>query len=84
MTADEPSAAPAPSTGRVVALYLSLRLLLFLACWLVLALVGVEGFLAPAAAVLVSSLLALVVLRRQREAVTLAVAARAGRRDLGR
>ncbi len=82
MTAGD--AAPPPSTGRIVALYLTLRLLLFLVTWLLLALLGVEGFLAPAAAVLLSSLLALVVLRRQREAVTLAVAARVGRRDLGR
>ena len=84
MTAGDSSGTPEPSTGRVVALYLTLRLLLFLVTWLVLALLGVEGFLAPAAAVLFSSLLALVVLRRQREAVTLAVAARAGRRNLGR
>ena len=76
MTAGEPSRTPAPSTGRVVALYLTLRLLLFLVAWLVLALLGVQGVLAPAAAVLLSSLAALVVLRRQREAVTLAVAAR--------
>jgi hypothetical protein len=84
VTAGDPSGTPEPSTGRVVALYLALRLLLFLVAWLLLALLGVKGFLAPAAAVLLSSLAALVVLRRQREAVTLAVAARAGRRDVGR
>jgi hypothetical protein len=82
VTAGDP--APASSPGRVVALYLTLRLLLFLVAWLLLALLGVQGFLAPAAAVLLSSLAALVVLRRQREAVTLAVAARAGRRSVGR
>lgn len=75
-----PASARPPSVGRAAGLYTSLRLLLFLLSWLVLVLLGVEGLLAAAAAVLVSSIVALVVLRPQRAMLAAAMAARAEQR----
>ena len=76
-------ASPGPqlSLGRAFALYTALRLLIFLLCWLALYLLGLRGLLAPAAAVFVSSLISLVVLRGQREAFVRAMAERADRRE---
>jgi hypothetical protein len=72
---------PAPmSTGRAVALYTALRLLVFLLCWAVFLVLGLSGLLAAAAAVLASSLVSLVVLRPQRAALNRAALARAERK----
>lgn len=73
------SAAPL-STGRAVLLYTTLRLLLFLLCWVVLLVLGMDGLLAAAAAVLVSSVIGLVALRPQRAALNEAVLARTERK----
>ena len=75
-----PASSPAPSTGRAVALYTSMRLLVFLICLAVLLLLGLEGLLAAAAAVLVSSIVSLVVLKPQREALNEAARARLERK----
>jgi CHASE2 domain-containing sensor protein len=77
--ADPQPAAPPPSPARAVALYTTLRLLVFLLSWLVLVLLGLRGFLAPLAAVLVSSVVSYLVLRPQRDDVARAMAARAER-----
>lgn len=72
---------PAPmSTGRAVALYTSLRVLVFLLCWVVFLLLGLEGLLAVAAAVLASSIVSIIVLKPQREALNAAARARMERK----
>ena len=77
----EPST-PAPlSPGRAVLLYTSMRVLLFLIAWAVLLGLGLDGLLAAAAAVLVSSIVALFVLRPQRAALNAAMLARSERRS---
>ncbi|WP_336922056.1 DUF4229 domain-containing protein [Aquipuribacter sp. SD81] len=58
---------------RPVAVYSALRLGMFLAVFLVLRLVGVGGILSLVVALVISMLLSFVVLRRQRDAVTLAL-----------
>jgi hypothetical protein len=65
---------------RPVAVYSALRLGLFIAALLVLRLVGVGGLLSLVLALVVSMLLSFVVLRRQRDAVTLALMDRHERR----
>ena len=68
---------PAPSTGRALAVYTGLRVVLFLVAYVVLLLLGMTGFFALGAAVLASALLSLVLLRPQREALAKASVARA-------
>ena len=76
-----PDPAPAPmSTGRAVALYTSLRVLVFLLCWAVFLVLGLEGVLAAAAAVLASSIVSLIVLKPQRAALNQAARARMDRK----
>jgi hypothetical protein len=58
---------------RPVAVYSALRLGLFLAALVVLRVIGVGGWLSLILALVVSMLLSFVVLRRQRDAVTLAL-----------
>ncbi len=69
-----------PSAGRAFAVYSALRLALLLVSYAVLLAVGLEGLPAVGGAVLVSAVLSLVLLRRQREAFTSASIARADRR----
>jgi hypothetical protein len=69
-----------PSPARAFLVYSGLRLALLLASLAVLTLLGLEGLLAVGAAVLLSALLSLVLLRRQRDTFTAASMARADRR----
>ena len=71
---------PPPRPGRAFLLYSTLRLLLLLVAYAVLLALGLETILAIGGAVLVSALLSLVLLRRQREAFTQASVARAEQR----
>ena len=73
-----------PRPGRPFLVYSALRMALLLACYGVLRLLGVEGLLAVGAAVLMSALLSLVLLRRQRDAFTAASLARADQRRADR
>jgi len=70
----------APSPGRAFAVYSALRLVLLLVSLVVLLAIGLEGLVAVGGAVLLSALLSLVLLRRQREAFTSASIARAERK----
>lgn len=74
--ADRPGGPPAPRPGRAFLFYSSLRLLLLLLSYVVLLLIGLQGLLAVGAAVLLSALLSLVLLREQRDAFTRASMAR--------
>lgn len=71
---------PTPSPGRAFLVYSGLRLGLLLVSYAVLRLIGLDGLLAVGAAVLLSALLSLVLLRRQRDAFTSASMARADSR----
>lgn len=75
-----PASEPTPSPARAFLVYSGLRLALLLASLAVLTLLGLEGLLAVGAAVLLSALLSLVLLRRQRDTFTAASMARADRR----
>jgi hypothetical protein len=67
--------------GRAFLVYSALRLVLLVVAYSVLLAIGVDGLLAVGGAVLLSALLSLVLLRRQRDAFTEASMARAeGRR----
>ncbi len=72
--------APAPSPGRAFLVYSGLRLGLLLVSYAVLVAIGLDGLLAVGGAVLLSALLSLVLLRRQRDAFTDASIARADQR----
>lgn len=76
------SAEPLASPGRAFAVYTALRLLVLLVCFVVLRLLlGPDNpLLVVGGAVLLSALLSLVLLRRQRDAFTDASMARADRR----
>jgi hypothetical protein len=63
---------------RPVAVYSALRLGLFLVALLVLRLLGVGGLLSLVIALVLSMMLSFVILRRQRDAVTLALMNRKG------
>lgn len=77
--------APQPTTpGRAFLLYSSLRLLLLLVAFAVLLALGLPTVLALGGAVLVSALLSLVLLRRQREAFTSAAMARSEQKRAAR
>jgi hypothetical protein len=76
--------APAPSPGRAFLVYSGLRLALLLVSYGVLVALGLDGLLAVGAAVLLSALLSLVLLRRQRDAFTDASIARADQRRAAR
>jgi len=67
--------------GAALALYSGLRVLAFVGSYGLLLLAGLRGLLAIATALLLSSLLSLLVLRRQRDAVAVALASRRGSRD---
>jgi len=76
-----PSPTPPPtSPGRAFLHYSTLRLLLLLVTFAVLLAFGLDTLLAVGGAVLISALLSLVLLRRQREAFTAASIARADER----
>ena len=76
---------PAPaSPGRAFLVYSLLRLALLLVAFVVLLAIGLEGLLAVGGAVLLSALLSLVLLRRQRDAFTDASMARAEQRRADR
>jgi hypothetical protein len=68
------------SPGRAFLVYSGLRLVLLVVAWSVLAAIGLDGLLAVGGAVLLSALLSLVLLRRQRDAFTEASMARAEER----
>jgi hypothetical protein len=68
------------SPGRAFLVYSALRLVLLVVAYSVLLAIGVEGLLAVGGAVLLSALLSLVLLRRQRDAFTEASMARAEQR----
>ncbi len=57
--------------GRALALYTALRLLAFAVVFVLLSAVGLGGLVGVLLALLLSSLVSLVLLRRQRDAVTL-------------
>jgi hypothetical protein len=80
----EPQTTPSP--GRAFAVYSALRLALLLVSFVVLRLIVGEGndLLVIGAAVLMSALLSLVLLRRQRDAFTSASIARADERRAAR
>lgn len=76
---------PAPaSPGRAFLVYSLLRLALLLVAFVVLLAIGLEGLLAVGGAVLLSALLSIVLLRRQRDAFTDASMARAEQRRADR
>ena len=79
MTAPKPT-----SPGRAFLLYSSLRLLLLLVAFAVLLALRLDTILAFGGAVLVSALLSVVLLRRQREAFTSASVVRAEQRRAAR
>lgn len=66
--------------GRAFLVYSALRLVLLVVAYSVLLALGVDGLLAVGGAVLLSALLSLVLLRRQRDAFTEASMARADQR----
>jgi hypothetical protein len=68
------------SPGRAFLVYSALRLVLLVVAYSVLLAIGVDGLLAVGGAVLLSALLSLVLLRRQRDAFTEASLARAEER----
>ncbi len=68
------------SPGRAFLVYSVLRLVLLVVSYTVLLAIGVDGLLAVGGAVLLSALLSLVLLRRQRDAFTEASMARADAR----
>ena len=76
--------APDPRPGRALLVYTLLRLVLLLVSYAVLVAVGLDGLLAVGVAVLVSALLSLVLLKRQRDAFTSASMARADQRRLAK
>lgn len=80
--AASPSDRPIRPVGRAVALYTTLRLLLFFAVFLLLQLVMSEPLLALGAAVLISAALSIPLLRPWREDLARASAAKAERRRL--
>ena len=63
-----------------LALYTGLRIVAFTGCYGLLLIVGARGLVAVAAALLLSSVLSLLVLRRQRDAVAGSLEARRLRR----
>jgi hypothetical protein len=69
-----------PSPGRAFLVYSALRLVLLVVAYSVLLAIGIDGLLAVGGAVLLSALLSLVLLRRQRDAFTAASMARADQR----
>ena len=72
---------PAPqSPGRAFLVYSALRLGLLVVAFAVLVAIGLDGLLAVGGAVLLSALLSVVLLRRQRDAFTSASMARAQQR----
>lgn len=73
-----------PGVGRAVAAYTAARVGLFGVLLLVLSSAGVRGLVGVAAAVFVSSVLSIVLLRRQRDALTAALARRAEDREAER
>ena len=73
-----------PSPGRAFLVYSALRVVLLLLSYAVLTALGLDGLLAVGAAVLLSALLSLVLLRRQRDAFTAASMARADQRRADR
>jgi hypothetical protein len=77
-----PSGRPIRPVGRAVALYTSLRILLFLVVFLLLQLVMTEPLLALGAAVLISAALSIPLLRPWREDLARSSAAKAERRRL--
>ena len=68
------------SPGRAFLVYSALRLVLLVVAYSVLLALGLDGLLAVGGAVLLSALLSLVLLRRQRDAFTEASMARAEQR----
>ena len=77
----ETPADPSPlRPGRAFAIYSALRLALLLVSVAVLLAIGLEGLLAVGGGVLLSAVLSLVLLRRQRDAFTAASVARAQQR----
>ena len=68
------------SPGRAFLVYSALRLVLLLLCLALLLALGLRGLLAVGGAVLLSALLSLVLLKRQRDAFTAASLARADSR----
>ena len=74
------SSSQTQSPGRAFLVYSVLRLVLLVVAYSVLLAIGVDGLLAVGGAVLLSALLSLVLLRRQRDAFTQASMARADER----
>lgn len=81
MTASAPDPdRPVRSVGRAFALYTTLRLLLFLAVWVLVQLLVGEPLLAIGVAVLVSAVASIPLLRPYRDDLNRATAARVERR----
>ena len=70
-----------PDVTRAFAVYTLLRVVAFAGCYGLLVVLGVPGLLAIAGALLLSSVLSLVLLRRQRDAFVDALAVRRSSRD---
>jgi hypothetical protein len=81
---EQPAGRPVRSTGRAFALYTTLRLLLFLSVFLLLQVVLEPPLLAVGAAVLLSALLSIPLLRPWREDLARASAAGVERRRAAR
>ena len=76
-----PQRAPrAPGVGRALAEYTALRVVVLAGAYGLLLLLGVRAFPAVVGALLVSALVSLVLFRRQRDAVAVALAARSEQR----
>jgi hypothetical protein len=75
---------PVRSLGRALALFTTLRLLVFLVVWLLVALVVDEPLLAVAIAVVISALVSVPLLRGYRDDLNRAAAARGARRQAER
>lgn len=69
-----------PRPGRAFAVYSALRLALLLVCMAVLLAIGLDGLVAVGGGVLLSAVLSLVLLRRQRDDFTAASVARTQQR----
>ncbi len=77
---ETPAAPSPPRPGRAFAVYSALRLVLLLVSVALLFAIGLDGLVALGGGVLLSAVLSLVLLRRQRDAFTAASLARAEQR----
>lgn len=77
---EPPATSSTPRPGRAFAVYSALRLVLLLVSVALLFAIGLDGLVALGGGVLLSAVLSLVLLRRQRDAFTAASLARSEQR----